>query len=88
MKKIANKSIPLFQLEQSHLEGRYRSVEYTHMIVNGYEVGYLLGVKSGHRAGGRHGLEVLCAGHLARPFCQFADWRSMNFWVFIPSMKA
>ena len=29
MKKIANKSIPLFQLEQSHLEGRYR---------NGYEV--------------------------------------------------
>lgn len=27
--------------------------------------GYLLGVKSGHRAGGRHGLEVLCAGHLA-----------------------
>ena len=38
MKKIANKSIPLFQLEQSHLEGGYRSVEYTHMIVNGYEV--------------------------------------------------
>lgn len=38
MKKIANKSIPLFQLEQSHLEGRFRSVEYTHMIVNGYEV--------------------------------------------------
>lgn len=38
MKKIANKSIPLFQLEQSHLEDRYRSVEYTHMIVNGYEV--------------------------------------------------
>lgn len=38
MKKIANKSIPLFQLEESHLENEYRSEGFTYMIVNGYEV--------------------------------------------------
>lgn len=38
MKKIANKSIPLFQLEESHLESKYRSEGFTYMIVNGYEV--------------------------------------------------
>ena len=37
MKKIANKSIPLFQLEESHLESKYRSEGFTYMIVNGYE---------------------------------------------------
>ena len=38
MKKIANKCIPLFQLEESHLESKYRSEGFTYMIVNGYEV--------------------------------------------------
>ena len=38
MKKIANKSIPLFKLEESHLESKYRREGFTYMIVNGYEV--------------------------------------------------
>lgn len=38
MKKIANKSIPLFQLEESHLESKYRSEGFTYMIVNGNEI--------------------------------------------------
>jgi hypothetical protein len=38
MKKIANRSIPLFQLEESRLENEYRSEGFTYMIVNGYEV--------------------------------------------------
>ena len=31
MKTIANKSIPLFQLEESHLESKYRSEGFTYM---------------------------------------------------------
>lgn len=39
MKKIANKSFPLFYLKESELEEKYRTKEgYTYMIVNGYEV--------------------------------------------------
>ena len=38
MKKIANKSFPLFYLKESELEEKYRAEGYTHMIVNGYEV--------------------------------------------------
>lgn len=39
MKKIANKSFPLFYLKESDLEEKYRTKEgYTYMHVNGYEV--------------------------------------------------
>lgn len=39
MKKIANKSFPLFYLKESELEEKYRTKEgHTYMIVNGYEV--------------------------------------------------
>lgn len=35
MKKIANKSFPLFYLKESELEEKYRTKEgYTYMIVN------------------------------------------------------
>lgn len=38
MKKLLNESFPLFQLEESRLEDKFRTEGYTYMIVNGYEI--------------------------------------------------